>query len=217
MQKRNSIVIGIDEVGRGALAGPVFVAAVTLPKELRIENRELRIRDSKQLTPKAREAWFRYIKKAKIPYTVRQVSPRVIDRINITKAANLAAERAFQRLTTRPTSRRRSPGGRARYSLLTTNHVVRLDGGLFLGKRGKYPHARTIVKGDERIPAIALASIVAKVLRDRYMVRLARSYPEYGFDVHKGYGTRAHQKALRKHGPSKVHRLTFLKNSPNIR
>lgn len=201
MRFRNKYAyIGIDEVGRGALAGPVFVAAVAVPRGIRYQASGIRnpLKDSKQLTPKIREAWFRYIKKAKIPYAVRQVSPRVIDRVNISVAANLAALRAYERLLRT-----------CRVSPDTCR--VRLDGGLFLGKRGTYPHARTIVKGDERMSAIALASIVAKVSRDRYMVRLAKQYSPYGFEEHKGYGTRAHCMALRKHGPSRVHRLTFVK------
>lgn len=181
-------------MGRGSLAGPVFVAAVAIPQGFKIHatRDKKKMRDSKQLTPKAREAWFRYVRDTKVPYAVRRISPRQIDRMNISRAANLAAERAYLALS-KPRM-----------------HRIFLDGGLFLGAKGKYSQARTVVRGDERIPAIALASIVAKVLRDRYMVHLAKKYPRYGFEVHKGYGTRAHREAITRHGPSKAHRLTFI-------
>lgn len=194
-----SFVIGIDEVGRGALAGPVVVACVLANRKGQIANRKLgKLRDSKKLTPKQREAWFEYFKgHPKIEYALARVYPRQIEKRNISRAANLAAKRAYKRL-------------------LAWGHGSRvmgqvyLDGGLFLGN-GKQPkNARTIVRGDEKIKAIAAASIVAKVTRDRAMVRLAKQYPRYGFEVHKGYGTRAHMRAIKRYGPAKAHRLTFL-------
>jgi len=208
-------IIGIDEVGRGALAGPVAVAAVCIPKGVRIANRAFgKLRDSKKLTAKKREAWAGFLKDhPRVRSAVARVYPRRIERMNIAEAANLAALRAFKKLTTN-------------YQLLTTRCAVFLDGGLYLGSRvspstssqptqgyggqaGRMA-VKTIVRGDEKIATIKLASIIAKVSRDRLMTRLAKKHPRYGFDVHKGYGTKAHFAALRKHGPSKAHRLTFV-------
>ena len=211
MAKRIKYIIGIDEVGRGPLAGPVVVAALAVPTKLRIKNAELRknfksakLRDSKKLSLKQREIWFEYVKKhPKIFYAIASVSPKVIDKINISNAANLAATRAFQKLV----------NSYAIASVLTKNNNVNvkifLDGGLYLNK--KYPRlsASTIIKGDEKIPVISFASIVAKVTRDRMMRKLHKKYPQYGFDKHKGYGTKKHFKAIRKHGLSPIHRKSF--------
>ena len=126
-----------------------------------------------------------------------RVSPAVIDRINISCAANLAALRAFKKLAAgqkRPATR------------------IFLDGGLFLGNGRARLTAKTVIKGDEKIKAIALASIVAKVSRDARMTRLHKKYPQYSLDIHKGYGTKVHSAAIRRHGPSEVHRHSFLKN-----
>ncbi|MEK9168320.1 MAG: ribonuclease HII [Patescibacteria group bacterium] len=211
MAKRIKYIIGIDEVGRGPLAGPVVVAALAVPTKLRIKNAELRknfksakLRDSKKLSLKQREIWFEYVKKhPKIFYAIASVSPKVIDKINISNAANLAVTRAFQKLV----------NTYAIASVLTKNNNVNvkifLDGGLYLNK--KYPRlsASTIIKGDEKIPVISFASIVAKVTRDRMMRKLHKKYPQYGFDKHKGYGTKEHFKAIRKHGLSPIHRKSF--------
>ena len=213
---RQKYIVGIDEVGRGSLAGPVVVAAIALPRS-RIKHklysrifanrnsrkiREIPLRDSKKLSAKQREAWFEYFKAhPKVNYAIARVYPRQIEKRNISRAANLAAERAFLRLT-------------KTYNL-KLNTSVFLDGGLYLGSRkgqmanGKL-NVKTIVRGDEKIKVIAAASIVAKVSRDSGMVRLAKEYPQYGFEEPKGYGTRAHMRAIRRHGPSKAHRLTFL-------
>ena len=222
-------IIGIDEVGRGPLAGPVTVAALALPQNLKfkIKNLKLPLRDSKKLSPKQREAWFGYIKESqkskvksqRLYYAVASVSPKVIDKINITKAANLAATRAFQKLV----------NSYAIASVLTKNNVnikVFLDGGLYLKKlqTTNYPDgktiedprqsrdklkAKTITRGDEKIPAISLASIVAKVIRDGMMRELHKKYSKYGFDQHKGYGTKQHFKMIRKYGLSPIHRKSF--------
>ena len=201
-------IIGIDEVGRGPLAGPVVVCAVALPAALAQKgamrshstNKISLLRDSKKLTPKQRETWYAHLTKhPKISYAVARVYPRQIEKRNISQAANLAAHRAFTRLT-------------AHYKLPTTNSKVFLDGGLYL-KNKKHSTAfgaRTVVKGDEKIPAIAAASIIAKVTRDRFMARLAKRYPKYGFEIHKGYGTRVHLAAIRRLGPSPIHRKTFI-------
>jgi len=198
-------VIGIDEVGRGSLAGPVVVAAVAVPQGVRLYNYFLgKLRDSKKLTPASRERWFNYFRShPKIKFDLAWVYPRQIEKINIARAANLAAWRAFNRLV-------------CRYGLSLRLCRIFLDGGLFLGNRKKRDvgvKAKTVVRGDGRIPAVKAASIVAKVSRDRAMKRLAKIYPVYGFGFHKGYGTKKHFAAIKKHGPSEVHRLTFLRFS----
>jgi ribonuclease HII len=194
-------VIGIDEVGRGALAGPIVVAAAKISpnRKSRIANRPLgKLRDSKKLSPRQRAAWFAYLKDhPAVEFAIARIYPRRIERMNISRAANLAAERACKKLIA------------DRKSLIVRSRIF-LDGGLFLGNGEQPRSARTVVKGDEKIPAIAVASIIAKVTRDRFMVRLAKRYPAYGFEVHKGYGTKAHYKALRKHGSCDTHRSTFL-------
>lgn len=193
-------IIGIDEVGRGALAGKVFVAAVALRKNLKLKAWNLKLRDSKKLTPKQRGVWFDYIKAEKIYYALASVPPKTIDKINISQAANLAATKAFNKLI-------------AKCKMRGTNYKACLDGGLFLPKNlnSKFLILNSITRGDEKIPAISLASIVAKVSRDKEMVKFHKKYPKYKFHKHKGYGTKEHFKAIKKYGPSKIHRLTFLK------
>ena len=195
-------IIGIDEVGRGPLAGPVVVGAVLIPTKLKLARKGLR--DSKKLSAAAREEWAGYIRShPKMSYALAMVSPQVIDRINIAKAANLAALRVVIRL--------------AVAAKIKLKHCeIYLDGGLYLGNGRARLVAKTVIKGDEKIPAISLASIVAKVHRDRMMTRLAKKVPGYGLEVHKGYGTKAHLKALRRLGPSPAHRLTFLRKLNNI-
>jgi len=195
-------IIGIDEVGRGALAGPVAVAAVAMPKNLGFKIKNLgKLRDSKKLTPLRRELWFEYFKNhPQITYSLARVYPRVIERKNISKAANTAALRALTRLCSK---KRINP----------RKCLILLDGGLYVGNSGSVPNARTVIKGDERFATVKIASIIAKVSRDRFMKRLAKKYPRYGFEVHKGYGTKMHFRAIRKHGPSPAHRLTFLRFS----
>ncbi|MBI2623319.1 MAG: ribonuclease HII [Candidatus Liptonbacteria bacterium] len=193
-------IIGIDEVGRGALAGPVAVSAVCMPRELRIRNQELgTLKDSKKLTARQRERWEKYIKKhSKISFASARVYPRGVERLNIARAANLAALRAYRKVI-------------GNWKLVIGNCAVRLDGGLYLGNGVQPKNAKTVIKGDEKFTAVKLASIVAKVSRDRYMAKLHKKHPQYGFAAHKGYGTRAHVAALREFGTSPVHRLTFLK------
>ena len=195
---RTKYIIGIDEVGRGCLAGPVAVAAVAVPADMRIRNPRLgKLRDSKRLSPAKRREWARFLtKKEGVRHAVARVYPKGIDRLNISRAANRAAWRAFLRLC---------PDGTAE-----SHPEILLDGGLYLKRKGHVPGARTIVRGDEAVPAIQMASILAKVSRDGFMVKMARRYPGYGFDVHKGYATRSHREALRKLGPTPIHRLTFL-------
>ena len=192
-------VIGIDEVGRGSLAGPVVVAAVALPKDLEFRIQKLGgLRDSKKLTPVKREQWVAHIKaSSKIRFAVARVNPRRIERINIANAANSAAERACRSLC-------------KKYRIPFEQCQVLIDGGLYLGKARGMQNVRTIVRGDEKFTSIKLASIVAKVHRDNYMRRLGKKYPSYRFEIHKGYGTKVHMRALKKYGPSEVHRMSFI-------
>lgn len=204
--KKQEYIIGLDEVGRGSLAGPVTVCAAVIPKNLGFRIQDLgKLRDSKQLTAKQREIWFTYFKDhPKISFAVAHVWPATIDRINISRAANRAALRAFLNL------------GR-RYTLHDSRYTIYLDGGLYLGnvksKRENLKSiakVKTIIKADEKINAVKIASIIAKVQRDRLMTRLAKKYPKYGFEIHKGYGTKRHKEAIRTYGSSEMHRLTFL-------
>lgn len=189
--------IGIDEVGRGALAGPVVLAAVLHIGRVRWLHPALgRIRDSKKLTPKRREAWFRYLAAhPALDWRIAAVSPAIIDRINISRAANLAARRLVKRTALT------APG----------ETFAWLDGGLSLPAHVAH---RALIRGDERMPLIAAASIIAKVTRDRAMARLAGKIPRYGFEIHKGYATRYHKRMLERLGPSVAHRRSFLRRLP---
>jgi ribonuclease HII len=207
MQKK-SFIIGVDEVGRGPLAGPVTVCGVLITSNFdpRRINKRNPLRDSKKLSKLQRDKWFSCIKKEKnILFSLKSVSPGVIDRINITRSANRAATRVVKELCEKIKHDK--------------SHIyVYLDGGLHIEKKTldsiNIPpgHIKTVIKGDEKIPAISLASIIAKVKRDTYMDRLHEKYPNYGFDVHKGYGTKKHRRAIQRYGPSKAHRLTFIRN-----
>ena len=202
-------VIGVDEVGRGCLAGPVVVAAARIAPASRMPLRDpagKSLKDSKKLTPIQREWWYQqFVADPMIEFAVARVSPRQIEKRNIAKAANLAAQRAFRRLAT-------SQGAATNSG--PSDSKIFLDGGLYLGTKkwqaAYAPKAKTMVRADERITAVKIASIVAKVQRDRLMRRLAKKFPGYGFEVHKGYGTRAHYAALKVYGPCDLHRLTFL-------
>lgn len=188
-------VIGIDEVGRGPIAGPVAVCALlwkdreTLPP--------YGIKDSKKLSPQKREEWFRQVqiwkRESRVTYAVSFVSAQTIDRIGITKSITRALVESLQKLEIEP-----------------ENVEVLLDGGLRAPHH--FPLQKTIIRGDEKEPVIALASIVAKVLRDKMMERFALKYPLYGFEEHKGYGTHTHYRAIKKHGMSPLHRVSFLQN-----
>lgn len=179
------IVCGVDEAGRGPLAGPVCAAAVILPRNLAIEG----LNDSKKLSDKRRRALFEQISAQAVSYGIAFATEQEIDEINILQATFLAMRRALEQLSVRPSM-----------ALIDGNRET--DFGL---------QVRTIVKGDSLSANIAAASILAKVTRDDFMMRQAELYPQYGFDVHKGYGTRAHYDALRKYGPCPIHRRTFLK------
>jgi len=199
-------IIGVDEVGRGPLAGPVTVCAVAIKKNIKLEtgNKKLKLKDSKKLSEKQRNEWMKWIKdmekKGNLSYVIANVSPRVIDRINISCAANLAVTRALERLVKKKKAIKGSK--------------VFLDGGLF-PKNKKLEtlnlKPKTIVHGDVLIPVVSLASIVAKVTRDKRMRWIARKYPGYFFENNVGYGTKAHIRVLKKKGYSEIHRLTFIR------
>ena len=180
-----SLVCGADEAGAGPLAGPVYAAAVILPRHLEL----MWLNDSKQVTPKRREVLFDEIKAQAVAWSVASVDEGTIDDINILNARLLAMERAIRALEPAPD-----------YALIDGNR----DKGITL------PH-ETAVKGDSRSASIAAASILAKVSRDRYMEEMARQYPEYRFERHKGYPTKLHYEMLKKYGPSPIHRSSFLK------
>lgn len=191
-------IIGIDEVGRGCLAGPVVVCAALTVQGRRFFNKRLgTLKDSKKTPPRIREEWFLHLKKTEVIFAVARVSPAVIDRTNISRAANIAAGRALKRVLFLA-------------GLREEDASIFLDGGLFLESKEKsLPRASTVVRGDEKVKVIAAASIAAKVTRDRFMAKLSKKYPGYGLEVHKGYGTKAHIKAIKKQGLSDVHRQSF--------
>ena len=179
------IICGVDEAGRGPLAGPVCAAAVILPKGLEIPG----LNDSKKLTDKRRRELMPVIKDQALAYGIAFASHTEIDEINILQATFLAMERALAELKIKP------------------------DLALIDGNRQKDfgINVETVVKGDSRSANIAAASVLAKVTRDDYMEAMAQEYPGYGFEIHKGYGTKAHYEALRNLGPCPIHRMSFLK------
>ena len=176
---------GVDEAGRGPLAGPVCAAAVMLPSGLVLPG----LNDSKKLTEKKRDILFDQIIASAVAYGIAFATVEEIEELNILNAAFLAMKRAVEQLNTAP--------------------------GLVLVDGNRDPKlglpTQCVVKGDGKCADIAAASILAKVTRDRYMLKMAEEYPEYGFEKHKGYGTRLHYDALREHGPSPIHRPSFLK------
>lgn len=178
-------IAGVDEAGRGPLAGPVYAAAAILPRGVRIDG----INDSKKLSEKKREELFEIITRVAEDYAIFSVDERVIDEINILNATYRAMNGAVGALKGAP------------------DYVI-IDGNSIKGM--EIPH-ETVVKGDARSISVAAASILAKVARDRYITEMAKKYPEYGFEKHKGYGTKAHTDALLKHGICPIHRKTFLK------
>ena len=180
-----SVVCGIDEAGRGPLAGPVFAAAVVLPIGLDIPG----LNDSKKITEKKREELFDIIMEKAVTYSVASASEKEIDEINILQATFLAMNRAFEGLALKPDM-----------ALIDGNKKPCVDA-----------VEETIVKGDAKSMSIAAASILAKVSRDRYMLEMAKLYPEYEFERHKGYGTKLHYEKIAEHGVSEIHRRTFLK------
>lgn len=178
-------VCGIDEAGRGPLAGPVFAAAVIFPRELVIPG----VNDSKKLSPGKREALFGLIRQNALFYGIASASVEEIESLNILNAAMLAMRRAFDALGARP-------------------DIVLIDGNTARGFDGL--NVRCIPGGDAAYAGIAAASILAKVSRDRYMAALSEKYPQYGFGRHKGYGTKEHREAILRFGPCPEHRPSFL-------
>ena len=179
------IICGVDEAGRGPLAGPVCAAAVILPKDLELAG----LTDSKKLTDKKRRELYPLIMEQAVAYGIGFASEQEIDEINILQATFLAMQRAIDQLSVKP------------------------DMALIDGNRQKdfgIP-VKTVVKGDSLSANIAAASVLAKVTRDNLMLEQADLYPQYKFDIHKGYGTKAHYEALREFGPCPIHRMTFLK------
>lgn len=179
------IVCGIDEAGRGPLAGPVYAAAVILPKGHIVEG----VNDSKKISEKKRDLLFDKIIDECVCYSIGTASEQEIDEINILQATFLAMRRAVAGLEIKP-------------------DIALVDGNK---KPGLDIVEQTIVKGDSKSANIAAASIIAKVSRDRYMLEMAEKYPEYQFEKHKGYGTKLHYEMLEKYGISPIHRKTFLK------
>lgn len=192
-------IIGVDEVGRGPLAGPVTVAAVMANIIPDVGHGKLNgIRDSKKLSHKQRVEWNTVIKK-NFFYSIHSVPPRIIDKRGISYAIRLAVSKCLTKILS---TLQHKPVSALQLEVL-------LDGGLEAPL--EYEHQRTIIKGDERVPIIAAASIIAKVHRDRYMIRLAKKFPQYDFYTHKGYGTHMHREAIKKHGLSEHHRVSFCK------
>lgn len=184
-EKGIRVVCGVDEAGRGPLAGPVCAAAVILPPNVDIPG----LNDSKKLTDKRRRELFPVIQEQAIAYGIGLASHEEIDQINILQATYLAMERALAQLSIKP-----------ELALIDGNRAK--DFGI---------PVQTVVKGDSLSASIAAASILAKVTRDDLMMAAAEEYPQYQFDVHKGYGTKAHYAALTEHGMCPAHRRSFLK------
>jgi len=184
-QQGLKLVCGVDEAGRGPLAGPVCAAAVILPPNLDLSGLD----DSKKLSDKRRRELFPKIKELAVAYAVVFVDEKKIDEINILQATMVAMQSAVAQLSVKP-------------------EIVLVDGNR--APALEVP-VETIVHGDSLSASIAAASVLAKVSRDDFMLEMAEKYPEYGFDVHKGYGTKVHYAALQEHGPCQIHRITFLK------
>jgi len=179
------LICGVDEAGRGPLAGPVYAAAVILPRNTEIAG----LNDSKKLSEKKREALFDEICEKALSYGVARAEVEEIEELNILNATYLAMNRAISKLELAP-------------------ELALIDGNR---NKGIGMPSRCIVKGDSKCADIAAASILAKVSRDRYMMEMAEKYPVYYFEKHKGYGTKLHYEALREHGPSPIHRMSFLR------
>lgn len=184
-EKGFNIICGVDEAGRGPLAGPVYAAAVILPSDYVIEG----LNDSKKLTEKKREALFDEIKEKALAYGIASADEKEIDEINILNATFLAMKRAINSLSVKP-------------------DLALIDG-------NQKPHTDieevTVIKGDAKSMSIAAASVLAKVSRDRFMLEMAEKYPQYEFARHKGYGTKLHYEKIAQYGVCDIHRRTFLK------
>ena len=182
-----SCICGVDEAGRGPLAGPVCAAAVILPAGAVIEGLD----DSKKLTEKKRERLYDIIKQTAVAYSVAYGTLEEIETVNILEATYLAMNRAIEGLNVKPD-----------FALIDGNRVP----------RGIKIPCETIVKGDSKSMSVAAASVLAKVTRDRLMLEYDKKYPEYNFKKHKGYGTKEHTELIKQYGPCEIHRPSFLKN-----
>lgn len=182
-----SCICGVDEAGRGPLAGPVCAAAVILPEGAVIEGLD----DSKKLTEKKREGLYDIIKETAVAYSVAYGTLEEIETVNILEATYLAMNRAIEGLSIKPD-----------FALIDGNRIP----------RGIKIPCETIVKGDSKSMSVAAASVLAKVTRDRLMLEYDKKYPEYNFKKHKGYGTKEHTELIKQYGPCEIHRLSFLKN-----
>ena len=180
-----SLLAGVDEAGRGPLAGPVCAAACILPRNLEIPG----LNDSKKLSSKARDSLYDIIINSAVSYGIAFATVEEIESLNILNATFLAMNRALSQLSPQPA-------------------LALIDGNR---NSGISVPSRCVVKGDSLCADIAAASVLAKVTRDRYMLTMAEQYPEYGFEKHKGYGTAQHYAALRQFGPSPIHRPSFLR------
>jgi len=215
-KERFQYLVGIDEVGRGPLAGPVAVGAVVIKLNSKNEIRNSKqilnfkfknfklpkcIKDSKKLSEKKREEWLGGIKELKekgdLDYYVSFVGNKKIDERGIVHCIRLAIKNSLKKLKINP-----------------MKTIVLLDGGLKAPE--EFTHQRTIIKGDEKEPIISLASIAAKVARDRKMATCSKKFPQYGFDIHKGYGTALHCLKIRENGLSELHRKSFCKKFANL-
>ncbi|MBQ3211176.1 MAG: ribonuclease HII [Oscillospiraceae bacterium] len=179
------LICGVDEAGRGPLAGPVYAAAVILPRNLEIDG----LNDSKKLSEKKREALYDEICQKAFCYGIARAELEEIEELNILQATFLAMNRAISQLDIVP-------------------ELALIDGNR---NTGIEMASRCVIKGDSKCADIAAASILAKVSRDRYMLEMAEKYPQYYFEKHKGYGTKLHYEAIREHGPSPIHRMSFLR------
>ena len=184
-EKGIRVICGVDEAGRGPLAGPVCAAAVILPPNMEIPG----LNDSKKLSDKKRRELFPIIKEQAIAYGIAFVDHQKIDEINILQATYMAMGQAIAQLSVKP-----------ELALIDGNRTA--DFGV---------PTETVVHGDSLSASIAAASVLAKVSRDDYMLEMAKEYPQYGFEIHKGYGTKAHYAAITEHGTSPIHRMSFLK------
>lgn len=184
--KGYNLIGGIDEAGRGPLAGPVYAACVILPENCYIEG----LNDSKKISPKKRDMLYDEIIDKAIAYSIASIDEKVIDEINILNATYMAMNKALEMMKIKPD-----------YVLIDGNSI----------KNMKISH-ETVVKGDSKSASIAAASILAKVARDRYICDVAKQYPEYEFEKHKGYGTKLHIEHIKEYGPCPIHRKTFIKN-----
>lgn len=188
-QSQIEILAGVDEAGAGPLAGRVYAAAVILPPDIQLPY----LNDSKKVTPRRRELLFDLIREQAVSWSVAWVEAEEIDQLDILNSRMLAMQRAIDGLSPAP-------------------QLVLVDGNRDHGSRCAIttPH-QTVVKGDAHSACIAAASILAKVSRDRYMEEMAKAYPQYAFDKHKGYPTKLHYELLREYGPCPIHRRSFLK------